>query len=385
MMTGAGAVVTSPCAGAGASPVGGASGSPGSPSGAGTTTIGAGTGRMRVAVRVDAHDNAPAAKASATTTEAARRSDEVETMERSGARMEGMDGAAADAPADDAVFRAEAGSLYVVATPIGNLRDVTLRALDILRSADVVLAEDTRVTATLLARYGIHVRARALHRHNEAREGAAAVAALGRGRSVALVSDAGTPGISDPGARLVRAARDAGHRVVPIPGPSALAAAVSAAGLFAERFAFVGFLPAQAKARRGLLATMAAWPLALVLYEAPHRVAATLRELAAVLDGERSITIARELTKAFETIATLPLREAGAWIEGDANRTRGEFVLVVDAPAASREEDVSSQALHVLDRLLDELPPARAARVAADLTGVARDALYARALELRKR
>lgn len=299
--------------------------------------------------------------------------------------MEGMDGAAANAPADDAVFRAEAGSLYVVATPIGNLRDVTLRALDILRSVDVVLAEDTRVTATLLARYGIRVRARALHRHNEAREAAAAVAALGRGQSVALVSDAGTPGISDPGARVVRAARDAGHRVVPIPGPSALAAAVSAAGLFAERLAFVGFLPAQAKARRDLLATMATWPLALVLYEAPHRVAATLRELAAALDGERSITIARELTKAFETIATLPLREAGAWIEGDANRTRGEFVLVVDAPAASREEDVSSQALHVLDRLLDELPPARAARVAADLTGVARDALYARALELRKR
>ncbi|HET9668194.1 MAG TPA: 16S rRNA (cytidine(1402)-2'-O)-methyltransferase [Casimicrobiaceae bacterium] len=296
--------------------------------------------------------------------------------------MTAMNATASDASRDDAVFRAEAGSLYVVATPIGNLRDVTLRALDILRTVDIVVAEDTRVTAHLLARYAITARPRALYRHNEARETAALVAALGEGRSVALVSDAGTPAISDPGARLARAAREAGHRVVPIPGASALAAAVSVAGLVAERFAFIGFLPSQAKARRECLATIGSWPVALVFYEAPHRIAATIAELAGALDAGRTITMAREITKTFESIVTMPLREAGSWLAADANRTRGEFVLVVDAPLPSDVESASPEAVRVLARLLDELPPARAARVAADLTGVGRDLLYRRALEL---
>src|SRR6185437_11212400 len=165
-----------------------------------------------------------------------------------------------DPEAEGLVFRAEAGSLYVVATPIGNLRDLTLRALDILRSVDVIRAEDTRVTSTLLSRYGITTRPRALHRHNEAREVAGMMDDLAAGRSVALVSDAGTPAISDPGARVVRAVAAAGHRIVPIPGASAVAAAVSAAGLDAERFVFIGFLPAQAKARRDILGLYSALP-----------------------------------------------------------------------------------------------------------------------------
>lgn len=286
----------------------------------------------------------------------------------------------------DAAFRAEAGSLYVVATPIGNLRDVTLRALDILSTADIVAAEDTRVTATLLARYAIATRPRAVHRHNEAREIASIVAALGEGRSVALVTDAGTPGISDPGARLVRAVREAGHRVVPVPGPSAVAAAISAAGLVAERFAFIGFLPAQAKARRELFAAIAAWPVALVFYEAPHRVSAALDELAAALDARRTVVIAREITKAFEAIASMPLGTARGWLDEDANRSRGEFVLIVDAPLKEgAAAELSPDVQRLLAALVTELPPARAARVAAEATGVARDALYAHAVALGKR
>jgi 16S rRNA (cytidine1402-2'-O)-methyltransferase len=291
-----------------------------------------------------------------------------------------------DPEAGKVVFRAEAGSLYVVATPIGNLRDLTLHALDILKSADIIAAEDTRVTSHLLARYGITTRPRAFHGHNEARGADALVEALAAGRSVALVSDAGTPGISDPGARLVRVAAAGGHRVVPIPGASAVTTAISAAGLTAARFAFIGFLPPQAKARRECLTSMASWPVALVFYEAPHRVADTLGALAQALDGRRMLTVARELTKVFETIATMPLADAPAWVAVDANRARGEFVLIVDAPVKDAEADAfAADADRLLTALLDELPPARAARVAAALTRLPRDALYARALALQAR
>src|SRR4051812_6973531 len=203
----------------------------------------------RVAVRAGAHDTAATATSTDATMHSARRiaRDVIESIEI-GARMTGV-GDAESARAAEA-FRAEAATLYVVATPIGNLRDVTLRALDILRSADIILAEDTRVTATLLGRYGIATRARALHRHNEAREVQRVRREMADGRSIALVTDAGTPAISDPGARLVRAIAQDGRRVVPIPGASALTAALSAAGLDAECFAFIGFLPTQAKARR---------------------------------------------------------------------------------------------------------------------------------------
>ncbi len=215
------------------------------------------------------------------------------------------------------VFRAMPGSLYVVATPLGNARDLTLRALDVLRSADVVAAEDTRVSAPLLARHGISAHLLSLHAHNEARRSDAIVASLAAGKSVALVSDAGTPAISDPGARLVRAVRDAGYPVVPIPGPSAVTAALCAAGLDAERFVFLGFLPAQVKARRVLLASVAALPMALVVYEAPHRVRATVAELALALPGGRTLVVARELTKMFETIARVPLADGAAWLDAE--------------------------------------------------------------------
>jgi 16S rRNA (cytidine1402-2'-O)-methyltransferase len=277
-------------------------------------------------------------------------------------------------------------ALYVVATPLGNARDLTLRALDVLRSADVIAAEDTRVSGPFLRRHGVVARLVSLHAHNEARRVAAVLSALAAGRSVALVTDAGTPAISDPGARLVRAAHDAGHRVVPVPGASAVAAAVSAAGLAAERFAFLGFLPTQAKARRELLAAVAALPLALVVYEAPHRVRATVSDLARALPGRTTLVVARELTKLYETIARLPLAGALAWFDADPDRLRGEFVLIVDAAEEQgvRTGDVSPEVGRWLAALCAELPPARAARVAAQATGLPRERLYARALALRQ-
>jgi 16S rRNA (cytidine1402-2'-O)-methyltransferase len=273
-----------------------------------------------------------------------------------------------------------APSLYVVATPLGHLRDITLRALDVLASASAIYAEDTRVSATLLAHYGIATRPRALHAHNEAARAADVVAALAQGRSVALITDAGTPAISDPGARVVRAVREAGHPVVPVPGPSALVAALSAAGIGATHFFFAGFLPARAGERDALLAMLAGLPAALVFYEAPHRVARTVDALAAALGGTRTLVVARELTKTFETIASMPLAGAAAWLADDSHRRRGEFVLVVDAPADAPGpvDDASlAAALRWMDALAAELPPGRAAHVVARVTGVARDSLYA--------
>ena len=300
-----------------------------------------------------------------------------------GVRMTGK-GKPADMALESETFRAEARALYVLATPIGNLRDLTLRALDILRSVDAICAEDTRVTAALLTRYGITTRPRAFHRHNEAREIPGILQALAEGHSVALVSDAGTPAISDPGARLVRAVVEAGYRVVPIPGASAVAAAVSAAGLAAERFVFIGFLPMQAKARRSVLDAFGALPAALVLFEAPHRIVDTVGALAQAIDARRTIVIAREITKAFETFARMPLADAPAWLAADANRTRGEFVLIVDAPLPEgASAALPAEARRLLAALLDELPPARAARVAAHAMGLPRDLLYDHALALK--
>jgi len=291
---------------------------------------------------------------------------------------------ATDAQESTPGSHATPGSLYVVATPLGNARDLTLRALDILRTVDVIAAEDTRVTLPLLRRHGIQTKAVSLHAHNEARRAASLVAALADNKSVAIVSDAGTPAISDPGARLVRAAHDAGHAVVPIPGPSAVSAAVSAAGLDAERFVFIGFLPPKPKARRELLESVATLRFALVIYEAPHRVRETVAELANLL-GARTLFVARELTKVFETLTRLPLEDASAWFDADSNRTRGEFVLIVDAPSPPSDK---ASALPVdvdrwLAELVRELPPARTARIVANVTGVARDQLYARAMALK--
>jgi 16S rRNA (cytidine1402-2'-O)-methyltransferase len=276
-------------------------------------------------------------------------------------------------------------ALYVVATPVGNLRDITLRALDVLASVDVIAAEDTRVTAKLLARHGIATRMLSVHAHNERRRAAEIVSLLGAGKSVALVSDAGTPAVSDPGAALVHAVAEAGYAVVPVPGPSAVIAALSVSGIAAPQWLFCGFLPAAATARRAALTRLADYPGALVFYEAPHRIAATLDALVAILGPERGLVVAREMTKRFETIHRCRLGEAPTWLVADPDRARGEFVLIVDAPDAAMQAGDNADAHdRMLSALLAELPVAQAVRLAVKLTGAPRNRLYERALRLSK-
>jgi 16S rRNA (cytidine1402-2'-O)-methyltransferase len=276
-----------------------------------------------------------------------------------------------------------AGKLYVVATPIGNLSDISQRALSILASAGLVAAEDTRVTAHLLAHHGISAKLVALHQHNEAGRSADLIARMAGGLDVALVSDAGTPGISDPGALLVAQARKAGIAICPIPGANAAIAALSAAGMAEPHFLFCGFLPAKPAARKKALQALREAPHALVFYEAPHRVIECVADLRAVLGGERDIVLARELTKLFESIHRCPLEEAGAWLEAEANRQRGEFVLVVSGAPARGAEDLPAEAGRVLGLLLETLPLKQAVALAADITGERKNELYARALVLR--
>ena len=272
-------------------------------------------------------------------------------------------------------------ALYVVATPIGNMGDITLRALDTLRGVDLVACEDTRHASHLLAHHGIGVPTLALHQHNENEAAAKLIRLLSEGRRVALVSDAGTPGVSDPGARTVAAVRAAGFRVIPLPGPNAAIAAMSAAGLADQRFLFVGFLPARVGARRTAIAELAPLHAALVFYEAPHRVLETLTDLVELLQPQREIVIARELTKMFEQIERMPLGAAPAWLAADANHQRGEFVLVISAPPP--HEGIDAETERVLAALLAELPVKQAAKLAAQITGQPKNALYARALELK--
>ena len=277
------------------------------------------------------------------------------------------------------------GTLYVVATPIGNLRDITLRALDVLGAVDVVAAEDTRNTSHLLNHYNIRTRLLALHEHNERNAAAKLIAALETGKSVALVSDAGTPALSDPGAILVGMVREAGFPVVPVPGASAVAAAISAAGLAAPHFLFYGFLPQKSAARRRELETLAALPYTLVFYEAPHRILDCVQDLQAVLGDERSITFARELTKLFETIHTCKLGLALDWLAADPNRQRGEFVLLVEGAAPEVAGTLSKDAQDLLQALLAELPLKQAVKLAAQISGAKKNDLYALALESQKK
>lgn len=274
-----------------------------------------------------------------------------------------------------------AGTLYVVATPIGNLADSSPRSVEVLRGAALVACEDTRTTRTLLARHGIAARTVALHEHNERAAAAKLIEALRAGKDVALVSDAGTPGLSDPGALLVAEAHRAGIRVSPVPGPSAAAAAFSAAGFSAAGFLFAGFLPASPSARRKALQGLELpWPL--VLYEAPHRIAATLEDLEARFGPAREVAIARELTKKFEEVARMALGEAREWLAAVPERAQGEFVLVLAAGEA--REPAALDAERVLGVLLESLAPSEAARMAARITGLSRRELYRKALELAK-
>jgi len=273
-------------------------------------------------------------------------------------------------------------ALYVLATPIGNVGDISLRALHALTLADAVACEDTRNTGHLLARYGLSKPLIAAHEHNEREVAEKIVARLQAGERIALVSDAGTPAVSDPGARIVDAVLKAGLRVLPLPGASAAIAALSAGGLVNERFYFVGFLPTKARQRESALAALRAIPATLVLYEAPHRIIETVAALATAFDGARQIVFARELSKLFEEIHRCPLAQAGAWLTADPHRQKGEFVLLVEGAAAA-DDTGAAEAERILQILLTECTVSQAAALTAQITGQKKNALYQRALEIR--
>ena len=274
------------------------------------------------------------------------------------------------------------GTLYVVATPIGNLDDISARALRVLREVALIAAEDTRHSIRLLQHFGIETPLAACHEHNERDQGGRFLARLQAGDDVALISDAGTPLISDPGFHLVRQARAAGVSVVPVPGACALVAALSAAGLPSDRFIFEGFLPAKANARRGRLEQIKEEPRTLIFYEAPHRLLESLEDMREVFGGDRPAVLARELTKTFETLKGAPLNELCGWVAADSNQQRGECVVLVGGwQAPEGEGALSAEALRVLDLLLGELPLKRAAALAAEITGVRKNLLYQAALE----
>ncbi len=266
-------------------------------------------------------------------------------------------------------------TLYVVATPIGNLGDLSPRAQEALRAVAAICAEDTRHTRQLLAHFGIDTPLLALHEHNEKALADRLVARLAAGESLALVSDAGTPLISDPGFRLVRAARAAGLRVSPVPGACAAIAALSVAGLPSDRFVFEGFLPAKGAARRERLAVLAAETRTLVFYESAHRIEQALADLAAAFGGTRHVALARELTKLFETVLDGTLADLRARVQGDADQRRGEFVLIVEGAGDDADAKVA-EGRRLYARLSEHLPPSTAARLAAELSGAPRKALY---------
>ncbi|BAL93417.1 16S rRNA (cytidine(1402)-2'-O)-methyltransferase [Rubrivivax gelatinosus] len=289
--------------------------------------------------------------------------------------------AAADAAAGGQQF--PPGALYVVATPIGNLADITLRAVHVLARADAVACEDTRVGAQLLRHLGLDKPLVALHAHNEQGASATVLARLAAGESVAYVSDAGTPAVSDPGAVLVAQAAAAGHRVIPVPGASSAVTALSVAGdTVGAGFRFVGFLPSRGGERRDALAACLGERSTQVLFEAPHRIEALA---AALAEGapERRVTLCRELTKQFETVATMAAAELPGWLAADANRVRGEFVLVLHALPAVVAEGLAPSALQTLEVLLRELPLKQAVALAAEISGAPRNALYQEALARR--
>lgn len=272
------------------------------------------------------------------------------------------------------------GVLYVVATPIGNMGDISARAREILAAASAVAAEDTRHSGRLLRELGLERPLVSLHEHNERTRVAELLARLQRGESIALVSDAGTPLVSDPGYLLVAAAVAAGIVVTPIPGPNAAIAALSASGLPCDRFCFEGFLPSRAAARRRRLAELAAESRTLVLYEAPHRIAECLADLAAACGGDRRACVAREITKRFETFYRGTLAELAARAQSDADLARGECVILVDGAPAAEPGAAGLDA--TLSVLLRHLPPSAAAAAAAALTGVRRADAYDRALAI---
>lgn len=276
------------------------------------------------------------------------------------------------------------GILYVVATPIGNLQDITLRALETLKAVDAIAAEDTRHTSGLLSHFGISKKLIAVHEHNEHQSAEKLLLQLNAGENIALVTDAGTPGISDPGAVVVDLVRKAGVKVVPIPGVSAVITALSASGIVQNGFLFHGFLPASGAARRKVLESLKTQGVTLVLYEAPHRIVDSVVDLCAVLGAERHIIFARELTKTFETIYRCQLAQAQAWLEADTNQQRGEFVLLIEAAVAREPEAISDETIRVLKLLMAELPLKQAVKFATEITHEKKNVLYDFALQLKQ-
>lgn len=279
--------------------------------------------------------------------------------------------------------RTEAGLLYLVATPIGNLGDLTFRALETLKAVDRIACEDTRTSRQLLDHYGIDKPLVPFHDHNEARTAERLVERMLTGENLALVSDAGTPLINDPGYPLVVQAREAGIRVVPIPGPCALIAALSASGLPASRFAFEGFPPRKSGARRAFFESLMAETRTLVFYESSHRVIEMLADLAAVFPADRRLVIAREITKRFETLRAMTVGDAADQVREDPDMQKGEFVIVLEGKAEkATDEALSAEQLRILSILLQTVSVRDAAQMAADITGVRRETLYREALRL---
>lgn len=273
-------------------------------------------------------------------------------------------------------------TLYVVATPIGNVTDISLRALHVLNLVDAVACEDTRNTAQLMTRFGLHKPLIAAHQHNEREAAETLVARLQAGERIALVSDAGTPAVSDPGARIVDAVRAAGLRVVPLPGASAAVTAISASGLLNDQFHFIGFLPSKARQRDTMLQQLRNVTATMVFYEAPHRIVECAAALAAAFEPTRQVVFARELTKLFEEIHRCPLSEAVAWLNADAHREKGEYVVLVEG-VAEAEDAQDAEAERILALLVAELPLKQAAALTAQITGRKKNALYERALQMK--
>lgn len=276
---------------------------------------------------------------------------------------------------------AEKNTLYVVATPIGNLGDMSQRAQEILAAVDVIAAEDTRHSARLLQHFAINTPCIALHEHNERQVSESILNRMESGEAVALISDAGTPLLSDPGFHLVREAHQRGLKVVPVPGASALLAALSVAGLPTDCFKFVGFLASKNSHRQQQLSALHKEPCTLVFYESPHRILESIHDMAEILGGDRVATIARELTKTFETVKQDSLSNLKNWVEADSNQQRGEFVVIVSGWQEPASEELADETVRILKALIAELPVKQAAKLAAEITGEKKNRLYQYALE----
>jgi 16S rRNA (cytidine1402-2'-O)-methyltransferase len=274
------------------------------------------------------------------------------------------------------------GILYIVATPIGHLGDMTSRAIDTLQKVDEIAAEDTRHSKPLLEHFGIKTRLMAYHDHNETVQASRLIELLKQGKDIALISDAGTPLISDPGYKVVAKAHQEGIRVVPIPGSSAVISALSAAGLPSDSFYFAGFLPAKVVAREKALQALSRLSATLIFYESPHRIIESLESMFTIL-GPRQAVMARELTKTFETIKKMDIGELLSWVKSDANQQKGEFVILIEGSSEKEVFDISPEAEKILQILLEELPVNQAAKLAAKITGIKKNTLYEAALGFR--